>query len=56
MRQARGQPWSINERQVCWAAGLWIRAYNRVQATALSGVDLLFGVSFRWRHDDSWRP
>ena len=33
MRQARGQPWSINERQVCWAAGLWIRAYNAKKAT-----------------------
>jgi hypothetical protein len=33
MRQARGQPWSINEQQVCWAAGLWIRAYNAKKVT-----------------------
>jgi hypothetical protein len=31
--QARGQPWSADERQVCWAAGLWINAYNAKQAT-----------------------
>ena len=31
--QVRGQPWSVNERQVCWAAGLWIRAYNAKKAT-----------------------
>jgi hypothetical protein len=30
--QARGQPWSVDERQVCWAAGLWIRAYNAKKA------------------------
>jgi hypothetical protein len=26
--QARGHRWSREEREVCWAAGLWIRAYN----------------------------
>jgi hypothetical protein len=26
--QARGHRWSGEEREVCWAAGLWIRAYN----------------------------
>jgi hypothetical protein len=26
--QARGHHWSREEREVCWAAGLWIRAYN----------------------------
>jgi Phosphotransferase enzyme family len=31
--QARGDPWSVDERQVCWAAGLWIRAYNAKKAT-----------------------
>jgi hypothetical protein len=25
---ARGHRWSREEREVCWAAGLWIRAYN----------------------------
>jgi hypothetical protein len=31
--QARGQSWSVDERQVCWAAGLWISAYNAKKAT-----------------------
>ena len=31
--QLRGQPWSVDEWQVCWAAGLWIRAYNAKKAT-----------------------
>jgi Phosphotransferase enzyme family len=26
--QARGHRWSRADREVCWAAGLWIRAYN----------------------------
>lgn len=26
--RARGRPWSDDERQVCWAAGLWVLAYN----------------------------
>jgi hypothetical protein len=26
--QARDHRWSPEEREVCWAAGLWIRAYN----------------------------
>lgn len=25
---ARGRPWSGDERQVSWAAGLWVRAFN----------------------------
>lgn len=24
----RGAPWTRNEREVCWAAGLWVLAYN----------------------------
>jgi hypothetical protein len=31
--QVRGHPWSVDERQVCWAAGLWVRAYNAKKAT-----------------------
>ena len=31
--QGHGRPWSVDERQVCWAAGLWIRAYNAKKAT-----------------------
>jgi Ser/Thr protein kinase RdoA (MazF antagonist) len=26
--QARGRPWTAAERQACWAAGLWVRAFN----------------------------
>lgn len=31
--QVRGRPWSVDDWQVCWAAGLWIRAYNAKKAT-----------------------
>jgi hypothetical protein len=31
--QVRGQSWSVDEWQVCWAAGLWIRAYNTKKET-----------------------
>jgi hypothetical protein len=31
--QVRGHSWSVDERQVCWAAGLWVRAYNAKKAT-----------------------
>ena len=31
--QVRGQPWSVDEWQVGWAAGLWVRAYNAKKAT-----------------------
>ncbi|MFL6296083.1 MAG: hypothetical protein ACJ75M_09710 [Actinomycetes bacterium] len=26
--QARGRPWTAPERRACWAAGLWVRAFN----------------------------
>ncbi len=26
--QARSRPWTAAERQACWAAGLWVRAFN----------------------------
>lgn len=29
---ARGRPWAADERQVCWAAGLWVRAFNAKKA------------------------
>ena len=41
--QARGQPWSVDERQVCWAAGLWIRAYNAKKATLAGDEEALLG-------------
>jgi hypothetical protein len=34
--QARGHRWSPEEREVCWAAGLWISAYN-AKKDALDG-------------------
>lgn len=40
--QARGQPWSSEERQVCWAAGLWVRAFNaKKEAVSGTGAPLL---------------
>jgi hypothetical protein len=39
--QARGRPWSPAERQACWAAGLWVRAFNaKKQRTAGGGPHL----------------
>lgn len=38
--QVRGQPWSSEERQVCWAAGLWVRAFN-AKKEAVSGKGAL---------------
>jgi hypothetical protein len=26
--RARGRPWSADEREICWAAGLWLMAFN----------------------------
>jgi Ser/Thr protein kinase RdoA (MazF antagonist) len=26
--EARGRPWTAAERRACWAAGLWVRAFN----------------------------
>jgi hypothetical protein len=31
--QVRGQPWGVDEWEVAWAAGLWIRAYNAKKQT-----------------------
>ena len=40
--QARGQPWSSEERQVCWAAGLWVRAFNaKKEAVSGTGASIL---------------
>jgi Phosphotransferase enzyme family len=44
--QARGQPWSVDELQVCWAAGLWVRAYNAKKETLVGdGAALLERLS-----------
>jgi hypothetical protein len=38
---ARGRPWTAGERQACWAAGLWVRAFNaKKQRMAGGGPDL----------------
>ncbi|HJZ49871.1 MAG TPA: hypothetical protein VKE41_21990 [Roseiflexaceae bacterium] len=34
---ARGRPWSADERLVCWAAGLWVRAFNAKKAAVRGG-------------------
>jgi Ser/Thr protein kinase RdoA (MazF antagonist) len=31
--QARGRPWSAREREVAWAAGLWVLAFNAKKET-----------------------
>ena len=39
--RARGRAWTADERQVCWAAGLWGRAFNaRKMAEAGGGPEL----------------
>lgn len=30
--RARGRPWNADERQVCWAAGVWLHAYHAKKA------------------------
>jgi hypothetical protein len=34
---ARGRPWTDEERELCWAAGLWVRAFNAKKATLRPG-------------------
>ena len=40
--EVRGQPWSVDEWQIGWAAGLWIRAYNAKKATLEGDGGALF--------------
>jgi hypothetical protein len=35
--QARGRRWSTDEREICWAAGLWLMAFN-AKKQSLEGV------------------
>jgi hypothetical protein len=35
--QARGQPWTEEERELAWAAGLWVRVFNAKKATLRPG-------------------
>jgi hypothetical protein len=35
--QARGQPWTQEERELAWAAGLWVRVFNAKKATLRPG-------------------
>lgn len=37
--RARGRRWSAEEREVCWAAGLWSRAFDARKAAELNGVE-----------------
>jgi hypothetical protein len=34
---ARGLPWTEAEREVCWAAGLWVRAFNAKKDAVVGG-------------------
>jgi hypothetical protein len=44
--QARGRPWTPAERQACWAAGLWVRAFS-AKKERLSGGGPQLGPSRR---------
>ncbi len=35
--RARGRPWTPAERQACWAAGLWVRAFNAKKQHSTGG-------------------
>jgi hypothetical protein len=35
--QARGYPWTDEERELAWAAGLWVRVFNAKKATLRPG-------------------
>ena len=35
--RARGAPWSVEERELAWSAGLWVRAFNAKKAAARGG-------------------
>ncbi|WP_343446539.1 phosphotransferase [Micromonospora schwarzwaldensis] len=37
--RARGLSWSRDDREVCWAAGLWVRAFNAKKASLDPGGD-----------------
>ena len=50
---ARRAPWTTQERRACWAAGIWIRAYNAKHDAAGGGgpqLDLL-AAEIRARRD-----
>jgi len=34
---ARGRPWTTEERELCWAAGLWVRLFNAKKASVRRG-------------------
>jgi len=35
--ETRGQPWTSEERELAWAAGLWVRVFNAKKATVRPG-------------------
>jgi hypothetical protein len=36
-QEARGRPWTPAEREACWAAGLWVRAFNAKKDAVVGG-------------------
>jgi hypothetical protein len=58
--QARDRPWTASERQACWAAGLWVRAFNAKKERMEGGgpqLDRLAPeVAERWSKARSRRP
>jgi hypothetical protein len=36
-QQTRGRPWTHSEREACWAAGLWARAFNAKKDAVVGG-------------------
>jgi hypothetical protein len=39
--RARGHPWTEEERELAWAAGLWVRVFNAKKATLRPGGETL---------------
>jgi hypothetical protein len=36
-QRARNKPWTAEERRLCWAAGIWVRAFNAKKDAASGG-------------------
>jgi hypothetical protein len=44
--QVRGRPWTPAEREACWAAGLWVRAFNAKKDAVGGGGPQLDRLSY----------
>jgi hypothetical protein len=44
--QVRGRPWTPAEREACWAAGLWVRAFNAKKDAVVGGGPQLDRLSY----------